>query len=116
MFDATTVRQPRKANRCDHHHHLDDHNVQVRARLADAGRGRVLRPDGQPIHFPVFQSPTLEGSLVMTPELTRLQAELAKARGDFLFAQLSYNLCQARQVAYRIAEIEFLIQAEAAIS
>jgi hypothetical protein len=52
----------------------------------------------------------------MTPELTRLQAELAKARGDFLFAQLSYNLCQARQVAYRIAEIEFLIQAEAAIS
>lgn len=52
----------------------------------------------------------------MTPGLTSLQAELAQARGDFLFAQLSYDLCQARQVASRIAKIEFLIQAEAAIS
>ena len=52
----------------------------------------------------------------MTPELTSLRAELAEARGDLLFAQLSYNLCQARQVATKIEEIEFLIQAETTIS
>jgi hypothetical protein len=52
----------------------------------------------------------------MAPELTSLRTELAEARYDFLFAQLSYNLCEARQAASKIAQIEFLIHAEAAIS
>jgi hypothetical protein len=51
----------------------------------------------------------------MMPELTSLQAELAEARSDLLWAQLTGNLCWTRQVTSRIADIEFLIQAEATI-